>query len=156
MEEIPENPYLLASRRSRFSAWLIDTLIILLFTVPLMYFMDGFDGLAQDPQVPPSFEYEIIMFVFTFSCYCAINWKLLKASGQTVGKKLLKIKVVNTDGSPISVQQLIFKRYLFMTVLYYIPIIGALLGTANFLMIFGKQKLALHDRVAKTKVMNAL
>ncbi|KLV05495.1 hypothetical protein ABT56_10995 [Photobacterium aquae] len=154
MENIQDNSYRLASRWSRIGASVVDGLVLGIVLLPLAYFTGGFDGLSQTPPVEPSFGYKIVMAVLGFGLYCAVNWKMLKQSGQTVGKKVLNIRVVNIDGSPAKVQDLIFKRYAFMLFLVYIPFIGGLLNLVNLAMIFGKQRRALHDRVAKMRVIS--
>ncbi|CAM3098801.1 RDD family protein [Vibrio rarus] len=155
MEEIQDNPYLLASRWSRVGAAIIDSVVLGIVMLPLAYFTGGFDGLAESPPVEPSFSYQLIMALLGFSLYCVVNWKLLGQSGQTVGKKAMKIKVVNLDGSQAKVQDLVFKRYAFMVFISYVPIVGGILSLINLVMIFGKQKRALHDRVAKTRVISS-
>ncbi|ELY5145887.1 RDD family protein [Vibrio vulnificus] len=155
MEEMQDNPYLLASRWSRVGAAIIDSVVLGIVMLPLAYFTGGFDGLAQDHPVEPSFSYQLVMALLGFSLYCVVNWKLLGQSGQTVGKKAMKIKVVNIDGSQAKVQDLVFKRYAFMVFISYIPLVGGILNLINLIMIFGKQKRALHDRVAKTRVISS-
>ncbi|HAT8558672.1 TPA: RDD family protein [Vibrio vulnificus] len=155
MEEMQDNPYLLASRWSRVGAAIIDSVVLGIVMLPLAYFTGGFDGLAQDPPVEPSFSYQLVMALLGFSLYCVVNWKLLGQSGQTVGKKAMKIKVVNIDGSQAKVQDLVFKRYAFMVFISYIPLVGGILNLINLIMIFGKQKRELHDRVAKTRVISS-
>ncbi|EGQ9283836.1 RDD family protein [Vibrio vulnificus] len=155
MEEIQDNPYLLASRWSRFGAAIIDSVVLGIVMLPLAYFTGGFDGLSEDPPVEPSLSYQLVMALLGFSLYCVVNWKLLGQSGQTVGKKAMKIKVVNIDGSQAKVQDLVFKRYAFMVFISYIPLVGGILNLVNLIMIFGKQKRALHDKVAKTRVISS-
>ncbi|ELA9340492.1 TPA: hypothetical protein NJY93_004654 [Vibrio parahaemolyticus] len=38
-----------------------------------------------------------------------------------------------------------------MLFIAYLPLVGGILNLINLIMIFGKQKRALHDRVAKTR-----
>lgn len=153
MEGIQESYSYLASRWTRVGAAFIDSLILSVVMIPLAYYSGGFDGLSQNPPVEAPFSYQILMAVLGFGLYCAVNWKFLSESGQTVGKKILKIKVVYLDGSQVTVQDLVFKRYVFMITLGYLPWIGGILTMANVLMVFGKQKRAIHDRIAKTKVV---
>ncbi|EGQ8957169.1 hypothetical protein GJM83_24125 [Vibrio parahaemolyticus] len=155
MEELLDNPYLLASRWSRVGAAIIDTVVLSVVMLPLMYFTGGFDGLIQDPPVEAPFSYQVVMAILGFGLYCAVNWKSLENSGQTVGKKAMKIRVVNMDGSQAKVQDLVFKRYAFMLFIAYLPLVGGILNLINLIMIFGKQKRALHDRVAKTRVISS-
>ena len=153
MEDVQETQPELASRWSRIGAALIDSIILSVIILPLVYFTGGFDGLSQDPPTQAPMTYQILMAILGFGLYCAVNWKFLSESGQTVGKKLLKIKVVYTDSSKATVQDLVFKRYGFMLIISYILWVGALFSLGNVLMVFGKQKRALHDRIANTKVI---
>lgn len=154
MEGISDNPYLLASRWSRLGASIIDSLIMAVFIVPVSYFSGGFDGLSNNPPTEPALSYQVIMALLGFGLYCAINWNYLKLNGQTVGKKLLGIKIVHLDGSQPSVNTLVFKRYAFYIFMPYVPLVGAIVSMVGILMVFGKQRRALHDRVVKTKVIN--
>lgn len=78
--------------------------------------------------------------------YNVVLATLLK--GKTLGKKLMKIKIINNeiDNEDVSFGQL-FKR----------EIVGKLLCVLTFfigfIMIFGKNHCGLHDRIAKTKVV---
>ncbi|MGF1841629.1 RDD family protein [Vibrio clamense] len=153
MEDVQENQYELASRWSRIGAAIIDSLILSVVMLPLAYFTGGFDGISQNPPVEVPMTYQVLMAALGFGLYCVVNWKFLSESGQTVGKKILNIKVVYTDSSQATVQDLVFKRYAFLLFISYIPWIGGLIGIINLLMIFGKQRRALHDRIANTKVI---
>ncbi len=150
MEKIIEQQGKLASRWSRLAATIIDSLILSAFMTPLLYFTDGFDRMAQNPYASP---YYLIMVGVGFFLYGVINWKLLSQSGQTVGKRILKIKVVNEDGSRASIEDLLFRRYGFIVISSAIPVIGGLINLVSMLMIFGKKKQTLHDRVVDSKVI---
>ncbi|MGF1788631.1 RDD family protein [Photobacterium swingsii] len=153
MEDVQENQPELASRWSRIGAAIIDSLILGLVMIPLAFFTGGFDGISQKPPVEAPMTYQLLMAALGFGLYCVVNWKFLSESGQTVGKKILKIKVVYTDCSQATVQDLVFKRYALMLLISYTPWIGGFITMVNVLMIFGKQKRALHDRIANTKVI---
>ncbi|EJU9972943.1 RDD family protein [Vibrio alginolyticus] len=153
MENGFENSQVLASRWSRLFASILDGLILSVILLPLIYFMGGFDGMLQNPPVEQSFIQELLFGIIGFGLYCAINWKLLAQSGQTIGKKALNIKVVTIDGDKASVYNLVFKRYVFSIFVGYIPVIGGILSIVNILFIFGSQKRALHDHIASTKVV---
>ncbi|KDN27998.1 hypothetical protein VFDL14_03000 [Vibrio fortis] len=153
MEDGHSPTSLLASRWSRLGAAIIDSLILSVVMLPLAYFTGGLDGLAQTPPVEAPLEYQAIMAILGFGLYCAINWKSLSQTGQTIGKKILKIKVVYIDDTQASVQDLVFKRYALMVFVGYIPWVGGVISIINILMIFGKQKRPLHDRIANTKVV---
>jgi uncharacterized RDD family membrane protein YckC len=85
----------------------------------------------------------------------AIDLVLLARNGQTIGKKLLGIKVVRVDGSPVSLFRVFFLRYVCNTVLTLIPLFGSLYSLVDCLMIFGESRRTVHDRIADTIVIKA-
>jgi uncharacterized RDD family membrane protein YckC len=85
----------------------------------------------------------------------AIDITLLARNGQTIGKKLLGIKVVRVDGSPVSFVRVFFVRYVFNTFLTLIPLVGSLYSLVDSLMIFGESRRTVHDRIADTIVIKA-
>lgn len=85
----------------------------------------------------------------------AIDLILLARNGQTIGKKLLGIKVVRTDGSPVSLFRVFFLRYVCNTFLTLIPIAGPLYSLVDSLMIFSESRRTVHDRIADTIVIRA-
>ena len=84
-----------------------------------------------------------------------IDLVLLSRNGQTIGKKLMGIKVVRTDGSPVSLFRVFFLRYVCNTVLTVIPAIGPLYSLVDCLMIFGEKRRTVHDYIADTIVIKA-
>jgi uncharacterized RDD family membrane protein YckC len=85
----------------------------------------------------------------------AIDLILLARNGQTVGKKLLNIKVVRVDGSPVSLIRVFLLRYVFNTFLTLIPVAGSLYSLVDCLMIFSESRRTVHDRIADTIVIKA-
>ncbi|MCW8330946.1 RDD family protein [Photobacterium sp. SDRW27] len=145
----------LATKWSRLGASLIDGFIISVFTMPLIYFMGGFDGVHQNPTVQAPLSMLLFGAFIGVLLYAAINWKLLETKGQSIGKKLLKIRVVYLDGAQASRKDILLKRYCPYVFSAYIPFVGALVSLFNVLFIFGKQRRCLHDRLAGTKVVKA-
>jgi len=85
----------------------------------------------------------------------AIDLTLLARNGQTIGKKLLGIKVVRVDGSPVSLFRVFFLRYVCNTLLTLIPLFGPLYSLVDSLMIFSESRRTVHDRIADTVVIKA-
>ena len=85
----------------------------------------------------------------------AIDLTLLARNGQTIGKKLLGIKVVRVDGSPVSLFRVFFLRYVCNTILTLVPVFGSLYSLVDSLMIFGEARRTVHDRIADTIVIKA-
>ena len=87
----------LATRWSRLWSSLIDSLTIMAVSIPAMYFTGGFELIIEGIQ--PSFIYNISIAALSITVFFIINFKLLKNQGQTIGKKTLKIKIVDLNGN---------------------------------------------------------
>jgi uncharacterized RDD family membrane protein YckC len=72
-------------------------------------------------------------------------------NGQTIGKKLLGIKVVRSDGSKASLGRIFWLRNVVNAVLGFIP----LYGIVDLLLIFGEARQCVHDKIADTIVIKA-
>ncbi|UXI03687.1 RDD family protein [Photobacterium sp. TY1-4] len=145
----------LATKWSRVGASIIDGFLISIVTLPIAYLMGGFDGLNQEPPVQMSYELQILLLVLGLLFYAAVNWKLLESNGQSIGKKVLNIRIVYLNDEQASRTDILVKRYLPYLLFSYIPFIGPLVSLINLLFIFGKQRRCLHDRIAGTKVVKA-
>jgi uncharacterized RDD family membrane protein YckC len=86
---------------------------------------------------------------FTIWCWLTVTFVL--RNGQSIAKKLLNIKVVRSDGSPITLGRLFFLRNVVNTALSMIPFYGFV----DVLFIFGEQRQCLHDKIADTIVVKA-
>jgi len=146
-----EGPGTLASRWARLGASMVDAIVVMCITIPLMYVTGGFSNLEAGP---PGLVYSFVIGLVGILAFALINGKFLLSNGQTLGKKLLKIKIVTTDTRYADLTTLA-KRYGFNWGIALVPVIGQFLGLVNVLFIFGKTKRCLHDFVGGTKVINA-
>ena len=80
---------------------------------------------------------------------------LVHKNGQTLGKKILGIKVVRTDGSRASLGRIFWLRNVIMVLLSMIPIAGMILSLVDSLLIFRESRQCLHDQIAGTIVVKA-
>ena len=81
---------------------------------------------------------------------------LLYESGQTIGKKLLKIKITSTKGMRMGFFKLYFIRILLFDSVLLIPLIGEYIWLLNILFIFGMKRRCLHDLVTGSIVVNVI
>lgn len=88
--------------------------------------------------------------------FYAVQWRWLSLNGQTIGKKLTRIRIVTMAGEKPSMIDLALKRYGFMNLLSFIPIVGGLIALADLLSIFRKDHRCLHDQVAGTQVVRVV
>lgn len=87
-----------------------------------------------------------------------IQSDLLRRSGQTIGKKLFKLQIVDIESNQVvSSGRSFFKRsFLFFMIFEFGQLFPLLLIIllVDLFMLFSKQNLTLHDRFAKTKVVD--
>jgi uncharacterized RDD family membrane protein YckC len=150
-EETSQQP--LATRNARLVASLVDMIVMGAITFPLMYLTGGFSQIMQGKQ--PGIGYNLMMFVAGTVVFLAFNYRLLTKHGQTVGKKVLGIKIVDGHGGLPS-GTVLLKRYFFYFIPPQLPFVGPLISTVNLLFIFGSQRRCLHDMFANTNVVKII
>lgn len=146
-----QDGYELASRMSRLGASILDGLTIACVTLPLMYFTGGFDGITTGVQ--PSFGYSLMIGIAGMIAFFVYNMRLLTRDGQTIGKRLLGIRIVDLDNNVPKLKPHLLVRYLTYFLPGQIPIVGQIFSLVNILFIFGKERRCLHDIFAGTRVI---
>lgn len=145
----------LAGRGTRLGAAILDTLIIVIFGVlpgvALMYMMGGDFTAADDTGVTLNIYLYSAPF---FLILMGVNLYLLYKYSQSIAKRLLKIKIVRSDGSRIKFGRLLGLRIILIQVLYQIPIIGSLFSLVDALFIFRQDHKCIHDLIADTIVID--
>ncbi len=127
-------------------------MLVIIF-LPL-FFAFGLDGLSQI-QAKYGMLYVLIELIIGQLVFLAVQGRLLYKYGQTVGKKLMDIKITDLNGNLPTFNSVYGIRYLFMTIAPLVPIIGGLLSMADVLFIFRKDRRCIHDLLAGTKVVAA-
>lgn len=143
---LSNEPGSLATRFDRFLAFLVDIICMLIAITPVFMFV----GLEEFESL--SLFSHVLMTVYGFACYAALHGYLLYTNGQTLGKRLLGIRIETLDGEKVSLKRYIFLRSAPVYLINYIPLIGSLLGFVGYLLIFGPHRRCLHDYIARTKV----
>lgn len=80
---------------------------------------------------------------------------LVHQNGQTIGKKILGIKVVRTDYSRASLARIFWLRNVVNAIPGAIPFVGNIYGLVDHLFIFGDRRQCVHDKIADTLVVKA-
>ena len=75
--------------------------------------------------------------------------------GQTVGKRMMGIRVVRMDGSRVGLARFIFLRWLPVALLGVVPLVKYVIGLVDSLLIFRASSRCLHDDIADTQVVTA-
>lgn len=152
-EQVIENTNidLLASRWNRLWAALIDGTLALVTTIPLMSYFEVWEHITQG-SVP--IDITIKLAITSWALFFLMHGYLLKEKGQTIGKKIIGICIVTTNGNKPDFGNLILKRYLPVALLGHTPLLGQYLSMIEVLFIFRKDKRCIHDLIAGTKVIN--
>jgi uncharacterized RDD family membrane protein YckC len=139
----------LASRDSRLAAAMIDGVATLLILLPALVAV-LFAGSTTETS-GASILFAIVSAV-AFLAFCTYQITMLVNQGQTLGKKMMRIRIVNyDDGALPSAGRLLGMRYVVNSLLGNIP----LYSMVDILFIFGDERRCLHDYLAGTKVVAA-
>lgn len=119
----------------RLLAFIIDQLIIFLIFIVLGV-IAGFLNLGNTDIIQGLFSLIFIIYSTLFI------WR----SGSTIGKKILKLKVVNGDYQPVSFWQALLRESLG-------KIVSGILNLGYLWVIIDKKRQGWHDKIAKTYVV---
>lgn len=139
----------LAGRGNRLLAVIIDG-VLQLGLMLLVNWVMPFGLLDEDA----SFRQVLINAVLGLVFFFAIQGWLLVQHGQTVGKKLLGMRIVRSDGSRASAGRILGLRYTLGWVIASVPLVGSLYALVDALLIFRGSRQCLHDTIADTIVVN--
>jgi uncharacterized RDD family membrane protein YckC len=140
----------LASRWARLGAAFLDGLI---YAIPIGIVFGIFASTMASTNEPPVAMFVVMGLVLLV--ILAVNCMYLHQYGQTIAKRMLGIKVIQTDGNRCELWRFFFLRYLPMALVGSIPGVGPLLSIVNVLLIFGHEQRCLHDLIANTIVVQA-
>lgn len=144
----------LASPWRRLGASLLDSLIMSVITLPLLWLSGYFTRIMERASKGSSWTPEQLLWaVVGFVIMIALNWKHL-GRGQTIGKGILNLSIVRKNGMPAERSHIILKRILPLQLIVQIPVLGALVAFIDALLIFRTQHNTLHDDIADTKVID--
>jgi len=149
-------PRALAGRGQRLGAKLIDALLSAVVTMPVFYFSGWFAevvDLAMNRKPVP-----LALSLFSVGAGLAAHTLLqaypLHRYGQTWGKRMLAIRIVDMEGNRPALARLIGLRFFSSQLIGLIPFVGKWAGLAGVLMIFRNDRRCLHDFIAGTRVIN--
>ena len=143
-----EPAYPLASPWVRLGATLIDALLFGLALMPGLvvgYAMGGTDLSA------PGFA----LMGLGFLVFLGYNGYLLTTRGQTVGKQLLKLRIVGVDTyeNPGFVRAVLI-RSIATGFIGNLPLVGNVFSLVDVLFIFSAEHRCIHDHMARTVVVS--
>lgn len=100
---------------------------------------------------PPE-GFQILLIVLSFFSVIFIQARLLVRDGQTIGKKIIGIKIINAFNlGKVKLINIIFIRWIFFEILSVLPF-GTIIVLADVVFIFRKDRRCLHDMLSGTVV----
>lgn len=142
----------LASPWLRLGGYIIDLLILMVLVSPV-YFMLFWGAVTSGQQ--PSFLMGMGFTVFVFIVFVALQGYFLNQSGQTIAKKLLKMKIVDENGNKPEFVKLIGLRYAVVQLAQIVPFLGFIYFLVDALFIFRDDRRRISDLLAGTRVVMA-
>lgn len=153
----------LATLTARFVAAILDGVLMAFLLVILLYATGMADSLVEFAELSPSARenHEVATLGFAFKLiflqivtFLMLNLVTLHRYGQTLGKRALKIAIVNSSGQVPPLSVLLINRYLSQVLMGLVPVIGGMLRFGDVLLIFRADRRCFHDTLAKTYVID--
>lgn len=142
------------SRVKRLGAFLLNGVSNLVWIVPIILSFAMSGGIQEGiKSARPALAVMVLGFILLVGML-VINGVLIHRHGQTIGKRMLDIAMVRSDGDRMGLTRYIFLRALPIGLLGLIPFVGKFAGLVNVLLIFGAQRRCLHDLIADTIVVD--
>ncbi len=143
----------LARRLTRLVAAIVDALITLVVTVPL-FMATGYMQGAMDGTI--TWVDQVIQLILGIVVFLALHGYLLATRGQSIGKFLFSIKIVDANSRQIlPFGKLVGLRLLPVWIASSLPLVGGLFAMIDVLFIFSERRQCVHDLIAGTIVVEA-
>jgi len=149
----------LAGRGQRLVAAILDGILVSLIIWPLSLAFGGSLFMGMDPNATPNVGSILMKMVWAmlpgYIVAAVVQGASLHAFGGTLGKKLMGLRIVRTDGSRAGFVRLFFGRGAAAVVPSFVPLLGGLWALVDLLLIFRDSRQCLHDQIADTLVVTA-
>lgn len=144
----------LATLLERFLGALIDGIVVMLVAGPVIGILLFLQVLSLGSMIG-LIVYSVVASLIGGVVFCAINWFLLNKNGQTVGKMVMKTKIVSAStGAQLPAADVIIKRYVPIWAAGVVPYLGGLAVLVDAVMIFRENRHRFVDDLAQTKVIS--
>ena len=156
-----QDPDGLAPRMTRLGAAIIDSILIMVVVMPLI-FLSGYFQRAASQQV--GILEQFMMSMLGLVVFVVLNGYPLMTRGQTIGKMITQIQIVDFETTRLlPLHRVWVFRYLWMLpftiIAMLIPgniddLVVNFASTVDVLFIFGQPRRCLHDLIAGSKVVH--
>jgi uncharacterized RDD family membrane protein YckC len=139
------DPFFPAERSQRLIASVVDWFIVCLALPPGV--IAGI-AVGDEPGIVAGF----VVGAFCWLCIEIVQWSMIASRGQSIGKRVMGIRVIRISGQPVDfVYGVLLREWLPM-------LITGAVGAFSFvdvLFIFRDDRRCLHDWIAQTRVVRA-
>ena len=146
----------LASREARLGGAILDSLVALACLAPGLVLVGLAGGFTDGDEVenPALFLAGGLWLLAAFAVLVTVQCYLLTKHGQTIGKRLVKTRIVAVDdGRNPGFVRAVLLRTVLNGVIAAIPFVGNAYSIVDVLFIFRDDRRCLHDLIAGTKVV---
>lgn len=133
----------------RLLGFVIDAIILIVISVPVVALLLGGDDLFGGEGGVPA-ELSLTLEVISGVYYVAFTALV----GQTPGKMVMKMRVVDWDKGRIPSWMASFIRWGIVAAVGAIPVFGLLIFVMYAWVLFDKRRQGLHDKAARTLVLD--
>jgi uncharacterized RDD family membrane protein YckC len=155
LEASPEtqaaSPLVLSSRVDRLLAIIVDVVIGLAVAAPVSLYTGAYDAVFHG-QLTSSLYLEITLV--SWGWYFLVNSYWLIKYGQTVGKRLLGIRISDAQTEAVPPFWRLLVRIAVPSFAARAGLIGSAFDLVDILLIFGKNRRCIHDLIAGTRVVD--
>lgn len=156
--------YTSASALSRLLANIVDNILLGLSAIlgVMLIIWVGKQGLGVADPISALRRHEmpedtaLILLCVLPTLFALGQWFLLATSGQTIGKKLLMMRIVTDDGQLPGFVRAVVMRNWVCRLLCSVPLAGPWFALVDVLFIFSSSRKCLHDHIAGTRVVSLM
>jgi len=155
-EVITDSEPPLAERSTRLLAAIFDAIFAIFPCGLVLSIVSSVRGVPMETLLQGSAFEVLVQSLGGIAVWALVNFYTLR-NGQTIGKRILKIQVVDVESGKIpSLANLVLLRFGLFALLSQAGVSGFAVAVANPLMIFGEDRRCVHDYLARTKVIKVL
>jgi uncharacterized RDD family membrane protein YckC len=143
----------LADPSTRIIASIIDIFFVTNTWLIILFPLAWVGGLVS-PYLPPIPEVVVsIILVVLFISAPVFQLYLIEKRGQSIGKKIMKIRIMHQSGAKPSSDRLFFMRYFVPAAIMAIPLVGWGFLLFDLIYLFNEDRRTLRDLMAQTIVV---
>jgi uncharacterized RDD family membrane protein YckC len=133
----------------RVAAAFVDLMLVSFCVTPFIYSLH-LESIAENPfDVPPQIAFKIL--VCEVLVFFALNGVLLFRRGQTLGKRLFNLAIVDMHNQKLTFLHLMVNRYFIQLTMLVVPLLNIV---DVMFMFFRRDRRCIHDLFARSKVID--